>query len=148
MEQQETELWSGSPSQAVNINCFIFWGLIALLLRATPFVLIPLFLMLMIWLNVKNTRYELTNQRLRIRRGILSKQVDELELYRIKDYTVTQPLMLRLFSLGNLSLVTSDQSSSYVQIKAVKNVEQVKDIIRNNVEALRKEKGIRELDVR
>ena len=40
------------------------------------------------YLNRINTRYTLTNERLKIEKGLLSKSVDEIELFRVKDTKV------------------------------------------------------------
>lgn len=76
---QEENVWSGTPSQVVNFGAFIIWGLLF-------FLVFPLFIILWKWLVVKNTKYEITTERLRTRHGVLSKKTDELELYRVKDY--------------------------------------------------------------
>jgi uncharacterized membrane protein YdbT with pleckstrin-like domain len=136
---QEEAVWSGTPSQVVNLGAFIMWGLFF-------WLVFPLFIILWKWLEVKSIKYELTNQRLRTRHGVFNKKMDDLELYRVKDYRVVQPFFLRLFSLGNVALATSDKSHPTVIIKAVPNAEQLKDTIRAHVEPLRESKGVREVD--
>lgn len=91
--------------------------------------------------------YELTTERLRKRYGVINKHLDELELYRVRDYKLFQPLLLRLFSLGNIVLQTSDKSHPQVVIKAIANGEALREQLRAHVEACRTRKGVRELDV-
>ena len=55
---------------------------------------------LLTWLKNVGTRYELTDQRLIIKSGILMKRIDEIELYRVKDVTVD-------FSLLNQMLISA-----------------------------------------
>ena len=76
---EEKRLWEATPSQASNLAYFIICGLLF-------WLVIPLFLILWRWLQTKSTKYELSNQRLITRYGVLNKKTDELELYRIKDY--------------------------------------------------------------
>src|SRR6188508_2645640 len=40
------------------------------------------------WLENMASRYEVTEERLIIRRGIINKSIDEIELYRIKDVRI------------------------------------------------------------
>jgi uncharacterized membrane protein YdbT with pleckstrin-like domain len=47
-------------------------------------------LVLLVWIKVKSCSYRLTSQRLFVRRGWLSKHVNEMELYRVKDVIVDQ----------------------------------------------------------
>lgn len=138
MTQEET-VWRGSPSQVINLGTFIGWGLLV-------WLVFPLFIMVWKWLEVKNIQYELTSQRLRTRSGILNKKIDDLELYRVKDYRLDQPFFLRIFSLGNLVLETSDKSHPLVVLKAIRDAEQVKEKLRAQVEVLRDKKRVREMD--
>ncbi len=136
---QENDIWSGTPSQVVNFGTFIVYGLFF-------WLVFPLFAILWRWLATKNTKYELTNERLRTRYGILNKKMDELELYRVKDYKLENPFFLRMFSLGNIILETSDRSSPVVTINAIPNAEELREKIRNCVETRRDQKGVREVD--
>lgn len=98
------------------------------------------------WLVIKNIKYELTTERLRTRHGVLNKKTDELELYRIRDYKLDQPFFLRLFSLGNIVLQTSDRSHPEVTLKAIPNGEELREQLRTHVEACRTKKRVREVD--
>ena len=110
------------------------------------FLVIPVFYALWQWLVVKMTKYELTTERLRTRYGVLNKKTDELELYRVRDYKFDQPFFLRLFSLGNIILQTSDRSHPTVVIRAIPDGEQLREQIRTHVEACRVAKRVREVD--
>jgi len=136
----EQPLWNGSPSQVVNLGPFIGWGLLF-------WLVIPLFIILWRWLEVRATRYELSTERLKIRRGVLSKKMDELELYRVRDYKFEQPFFLRLFGLGDVVLTTADRSNPVVTLRAIRDGEQLREQIRNAVEACRVAKRVREVDL-
>ncbi|PCJ47671.1 MAG: hypothetical protein COA74_11080 [Gammaproteobacteria bacterium] len=135
----ETKIWSGSPSQVVNIIPFILSVLFI-------WLIFPLFIILWKWLVTKTTTYELTNQRLTTRSGVFNKTVDELELYRIKDHRLDQPFFLRIFSLGNIILDTSDKTHPTVVISAISNVDKIRGDIRTFVEERRDNKRVREVD--
>jgi hypothetical protein len=72
--------------------------------------------------------------------------MDELELYRVRDYKFDQPIFLRLFGLGNITLHTSDKSDVVVTIRAIPNGEQLHEQLRSAVEACRIQKRVREVD--
>ena len=95
---------------------------------------------------MKNTKYELTTERIRTRHGILNKETDELELYRVRDYKLDQPFFLRMFSLGNIVLETSDRSHPTGIFAAVPNGGPLREQLRTCVEACRTKKGVREVD--
>ena len=136
---EEKDVWFGAPSQVVNLGTFIFMGLFF-------WLVFPLLIILWKWLVIKNTKYELTTERLRTRHGVLNKKTDELELYRIRDYKLDQPFFLRLFSLGNIVLQTSDRSHPEVTLKAIPNGEELREQLRTHVEACRTKKRVREVD--
>jgi len=136
---EERTVWNGTPSQVVNLPAFILLGLIF-------WLVIPLFVILWKWLVVKYTKYELTTERLRLRHGVLNKETDDLELYRVRDYKLVQPFWLRVFSLGNVELKTSDRSHPVVTIKAIKDGEAMRELLRKYVEENRVRKEVREVD--
>jgi hypothetical protein len=78
---------------------------------------------------------------------VLNRRVDELELYRVKDYAMEQPLLLRLVGLGNVTLITSDATNPNVSMKAIPDVESVREKLRTAVQSERDRKRVRELDV-
>lgn len=136
----EKALWSGAPSQVINLPVYILCAILF-------WLVIPLFVILWRWLVVRNTKYELTSERLKMRRGVLNKHMDEVELYRVRDYKLEEPLFLRLFGLGNITLRTSDRSHPVLSLRAIRNGEQLYDQIRDAVEQCRARKGVREVDV-
>ena len=120
---EEKEVWFGTPSQVLNLGTFILMGIFF-------WLVIPLFVILWKWLAVKNTKYELTTERLKTRYGVLNKKTDELELYRVRDYKFEQPFFLRLFSLGNIVLQTSDKSHPEVE-ETIKYYEELAEELKN-----------------
>jgi uncharacterized membrane protein YdbT with pleckstrin-like domain len=138
--QSEDYVWSGSPSQILNLPVFVLCTILS-------FLVVPVFIAIWKWLVVRSIRYELTTERLRMRHGVLNKEHEELELYRVRDYRVEQPLHLRLFSLGNLIVTSSDTSHPTVVLRAIRNSEHVREQLRRNVEDCRTRKRVRTLDV-
>ena len=135
----EKSVWNGTPSQVINIPAFVLLGIFF-------WLIIPIFIILWKWLVVRNTRYELTTERLKIRQVVLNKKMDDLELYRVRDFKLEKPFFLRLFSLGNIILQTSDKSHPVVILRAIKDGEEIREQIRNMVEACRVKKRVREVD--
>lgn len=67
-------------------------------------------------------------------------------MYRVKDQTVIQPLALRIFGLGNLVLITSDQTTPTITLSAVRNVHTLVELIQQATLKSRKEHGVKEFD--
>ena len=131
---EEKHLYIGRPSQILNIVSFILWSWT---------LLIPI----IIYLQTRFTVYEVTDQRIKLKTGILNQEIDECELYRVRDYKVVKPFFQRIFGLGRIELVTSDRSNSNINLNGIKDPENLYNLIRDNVEIIRRKTGTRELDV-
>jgi uncharacterized membrane protein YdbT with pleckstrin-like domain len=138
--QNEEVVWAGSPSQVVNLPVFVVCALLC-------WLVVPIFVALWKWLVVKNIRYELTTERLKLRQGVLNRILDEIELYRVRDYRLEQPFFLRIFSLGNIIVRTTDTTHPLLVLRAVRDGENVLEALRRNVEECRARKNVRALDL-
>ena len=77
---------------------------------------------------------------------ICNKNSDYIELYRIRDYRLSEPFFLRIFGLCNVTLVTSDKTYAEFPIKAIPANDNFIDIIRPHVEKARQYRNVREVD--
>ena len=134
MSSEEKQLYIGRPSQILNILSFILWSWT---------LIVPI----IIYLKTRFTVYELTDERIKLKTGILSQEIDECELYRIRDYKIVKPFFQRIFGLGNIELITSDRSNLRINLNGIKDPENLYNIIRDNVEKVRRKTGTREIDV-
>jgi uncharacterized membrane protein YdbT with pleckstrin-like domain len=136
----EETVWRGSSSQWKNFGVYILCALFC-------WLMVPIFIALARYLQTKNKIYELTSERLKITEGIFSKVTDTLELYRVKDIETRQPFLYRLFGVENIQMNTSDTSSPFILIEAIPHTVGLADKIRNQVEIIRQQKGVREIDI-
>ena len=75
-------------------------------------------------------RYELTNQRVRLIRGLLGRSYHEIELVRVRDTSVTQHLGERALNVGDVTITSADQSHPEFTLHNVKNPMEVREMIR------------------
>ncbi len=124
----------------LNLGTFIVCGLISLTIIGA-IVAIPY----AVWkyLVVKNWRFEVTSQRIKVHSGVLSKKTEELELYRVKDTKFDQPLFLRLFGVANVVIVSTDTTTPVSVIPAIKDAQALREQIRIFVEERRDQKRVR-----
>jgi uncharacterized membrane protein YdbT with pleckstrin-like domain len=90
--------------------------------------------------------FELTSERIRIYEGILNQKINEVELYRVKDTRLEKPFWMRIFGLSNIIMQTSDRSLPEVSILAVRGGVEIREKLRKQVEMLRDQKRVREVD--
>ena len=133
MEEKEKIMWKATPSQLTNFFTYLafFWTII-----------IPI----ISYLKTRFTIYELTKTRLRLKTGIFSQVIEDTELYRVRDYSIDKPFWFRIFGLGHIKILTSDKSNAEIMLYAIRNVENVTEMLRNNVYTARKKSGTREID--
>lgn len=152
----EAVLWQGHTSQWIHFWYYFTCGVLAAAcLAGIPFsgglsaigLVVPLIMWLAQWFVTRSTQYELTSQRLRVRTGILNRRLDEIELFRVRDYVMDQPLFLRLLGRGNLTIVSSDATTPELKIQAIGQVEAVREQLRAAVQHERDRKRVRQLDV-
>ena len=152
IDSQETLIWRGTPSNWTNFGTYFFCLLLAAGVVAgyyfvtppRPLILlglvVPVLWILVRWLAIRCHRYEITT-------GLLSRKTNELELYRVRDYSVDEPFWLRLVGCGNVVLVTSDRTTPSFVLRAVPHAATLKDQIRTHTERMRQRRGVRELDL-
>ena len=88
------------------------------------------------------TRYILTQEKLTIDTGFISRKEDEIRLYRVLDISLDRPLSQRIWGLGSIRLNTADKTSPELVIKRIKHAKTVKDMLSDMVEKERDEKRI------
>lgn len=136
----EETIWRGTPSQKKNIGIYILCVLFC-------WLIVPIFIGLTRYLQTKNHIFELTNERLKTTQGIFSKVTETLELYRVKDIEVLQPFIYRIVGLENIKVNTSDLSSPVIMIDGMPQSVGFADKMRNQVEIIRMQKKVREIDI-
>ena len=168
-------LWEASPSQWLNFRTYFLGGLVFLMIVAAavvivvapsqqlqgPFfqsvktpalialgvlLLMDLFFVLRAYLRIRCTRYTVTPELVRLRRGILSRRTDNLELYRVDDILLMEPLLLRLVRRGTVVLLCSDRTNPQLLIEAVPKPAALRDYLRQCVESCRDRKRTRVVD--
>src|ERR1700730_8524522 len=136
----EETIWRGTSSQFKNLGLFILSGLFC-------WLIVPIFIALARYLQTKNNVFELTTERLKMTEGVFSKVTETLELYRVKDIEVRQPFIYRIVGLENIKVNTSDLSSPVILIDGISQKVGLADKLRNQVEIIRAQKNVRELDI-
>jgi len=85
---------------------------------------------------INSIQYTITHEIIRIQKGILMKRTDQVEMYRIKDYIILQPLLFQAFGLMNLILKTTDPENPLLNIMGIPRSDLV-DTIRDAVQKAR-----------
>ena len=149
--ETEKDLFSGHPAMVYTVGQLMPFFLVTLLAIGLGYAMeegyikqsginisyIVLFFVVacgLICLNyyVKSRRihYEITTQRIKLERGLLSKVQESLELFRIDHFELRKPLGARLLGLASLHLYSSDAEFERFYIYGVPNLESLADTLR------------------
>jgi uncharacterized membrane protein YdbT with pleckstrin-like domain len=88
----------------------------------------PLFILLSILLSlfalyryiyIRRAIYLVTPEYIRITTGICFKRTDTVELFRVKDYIITQPPLLQILNLMDLQLKTTDPENPILWLRGI-----------------------------
>ena len=111
-------------------------------------LLIPLVILLSKWIQLRLLIYEITSERIKVTRGLLTRRTDELELYRVKDTALIEPFLYRLFSAANIFVTTNDASTPQLELRGVKHAKEIREHLRQSIEECRMRKGaqVREME--
>ena len=115
-----------------------FWGLVLL-----PVFGLGLLLWLRGWYLVASTSYRLTTQRLFRQRGLVAKNLEEVELFRVKDVTINQGFFQRLLGVGSVVVLSTDDTTPRLELAGIHDPVGAKESIRNAFRAARQREGMR-----
>jgi uncharacterized membrane protein YdbT with pleckstrin-like domain len=120
------------------------WATLALCL-----VGIGLIIVLIKWIENIGTTYEITEDRLVLRKGIFVKSVDEVELYRVKDVRLDFTLINQWANIGTITVASSDETTrnAPLVLRDIDNANGRREELRRLVEAARQKRRVREMDV-
>lgn len=88
-------------------------------------------------LPISFTRYTLTEKKLITRKGFLSITEDEVELYRVIDKSLRQPLGQRIFGCGTVLINCRDTDTPVKEVFSIKHPREFMNILEEYVDKQR-----------
>lgn len=87
-------------------------------------------------------KYVITSERLKIIKGMLSRDVENFELIRIQDIDFKQNVSERMMGIGDITIRGADASNEEIVIRNVKEPEAVYEVLRRAWLDARKRYGL------
>lgn len=145
----EEILWRGTPSTVVLIGAVVWVAIVligaAIFARMLPqeqrgilwigaAVLVGFFVLraLFSYLRIVSTLYTVTNQRVMIETGMLSKRLAEIDLRYIDESQFSQGVVERMLGIGNVTLISSDTTMPTYTLHGIKDPRGVRELIRSH----------------
>jgi uncharacterized membrane protein YdbT with pleckstrin-like domain len=107
--------------------------------------LISMLITLYRYIAIRRITYLVTAQYIRLSRGIFFKRIDTVELFRVKDYAITEPFILQIFKLMDVHLKTTDPENPILWLRGIPQSDII-DIIRDRVLETRRHNPIYEIN--
>lgn len=118
----ERTLWQDNPTHWAYLGVYVLAGVLTPVLIGIP---------LLIWaiLDRKHTVYTLTNKRVIQKRGIIGKDLSEIDLKDIRNVLVRYGVLDRLLGIGNVGLATAGHAGIEIKITGCRGPERVRQLI-------------------
>lgn len=107
--------------------------------------------MILSTLHMNFTKYQISKDELIITKGFFSRHTDSVELYLLKDPDMKESLWQRMFKVGTIgvkidSSSKSNRAGTFVELKNIRKVAEVRKLLRDYIEADVMERGINYYD--
>jgi uncharacterized membrane protein YdbT with pleckstrin-like domain len=79
---------------------------------------------------LKSHHYRITDQRIVIESGVLSRQIEEIDMRNVEDLVFRQTLMERLLGIGDVTIVSADQTTGRVRLVGLEKPRELRELIR------------------
>src|SRR6267142_57899 len=136
-DDREEVYFEGSPLLRGDLGRLFIAALIAALLVAIPIlghrynwsfmrpwvwivcIVLAIICLLIPFIMIRMIRYRITNYRIDYERGLLSKNIDTLELWHVEDIHFHQSLIDRLVNTGDITVLSHDDTTPKLDRKSV-----------------------------
>ena len=81
---------------------------------------------------LRSHRYKVSNQRILLETGVLSKRIDEVDMRTIEDIEFRQRFLERMLGIGDIAIIAADKGMARFRLLAVENPRDVRELIRSN----------------
>ncbi len=110
---------------------------------------IGLAIVAVVWVRNLLVTYELTEDRLILRKGLFVKSIDEIELYRVKDVRLDFTLVNQWAGIGTITIDSSDETTrdAPLVMPYIDDAAGRRERLRALVDAARQKRRVREVDL-
>jgi uncharacterized membrane protein YdbT with pleckstrin-like domain len=129
-----TDLTAYAEAREAEVEKDLFVGHPVVIYNALQWVLVVLTLgigWVVLWFKSIGITYQITTQRIRIERGVLSRVKENVELFQIDDFDVSKPLGMRMVGQCLVHLRSTDADEPLVILYGIPDLEKLADTLRD-----------------
>lgn len=98
------------------------------------------------WVQSKTVRYRVSNYRIDYERGLLSKDIDTLELWHVEDVRFHQSLIDRVLGVGNITVVSHDETMPMLVMHDIPHSRPLFEQLKQRIIAVKRSRGVMKMD--
>jgi uncharacterized membrane protein YdbT with pleckstrin-like domain len=85
------------------------------------------------WLVRLSIEYRLHQDSLEVDSGLIARNIENLQLFRVRDLRLRQSVFARLFGVGDIVVTSTDQSTPHLTLRGVEDPRKVYETLRELV---------------
>jgi len=163
-DDKEEVYFEGSPLLRGDLGRLLIFAVIAAIFVAIPIlnarfhwfampqwcwivaIALAIICLLIPVIAIRAVRYRITNYRIDFERGLLSKNIDTLELWHVEDINFHQSLIDRLVNTGDITIISHDDTTPKLQLNGVPNPRPLFKNLKQRVIAVKRQRGVIKMD--
>jgi len=127
------------PQVVKQIDRYAAWAGVGLCVLIVLMVLVRI-------AQLKSIHYEIGPDRIEYARGIFSRKIDNLDMFRVTDIKLHRSLLDCLLGVGTVTLITKDESDPFFDFEKIANPKKLYDLIKQSSLAADRKQGVVHLD--
>jgi len=110
-------------------------------------VVLGLLVILFPVLKLKTIKYRISNYRIDYERGLISKNIDTLELWHVEDVRLHQSMTDRLLGCGTITIISKDDTTPQLDLHSLPNPRPLFEHLKQRIIAVKRQRGVIKMDV-
>jgi hypothetical protein len=162
-DDSEEVYFEGSPLMRSHIARIAAWAFVAAVLILAIFgvhyvngsspwwlnltlVALAIIALLIPIISTKTVSYRITNYRIDYGRGLLSRNIDTLELWHVEDLRMHQTLLERMLGVGSIIVISHDDTTPQLDLDGLPNPMDLFNTLKQRVIAVKRQRGVVKMD--
>ena len=163
-DDEEVTYYEGSPLLRGELGLVLTWFAIGAVLIAVPilwtmlategppwwvWLIVPLGIAAILFpaLWVKRHRYKITNYRIDYEFGLITRNIDTLELWHVNDIRMRQGTIDLIFGVGTIKIDADDKSTPHLELRSLHHPKPLYENLKQRVIAVKRQRGVIKMDI-
>ena len=158
-DDKEEVYYEGSPSVYSSASHLFRYVALSIVLTAGAITasvygkhwalfVIPVAILLLLiprW-RAHSLRYRISSYRIDYERGLLSKDIDSLELWHIEDVSFHQSLVDRLCNIGDITVLSHDDTTPQLVLRGIRDPRPIFESLKQRIITVKRQRGVIKMD--